>query len=117
MGVIPWSPFAGGWLTDPNSLVRFDAVEGLSRVANAAGLSLTHMSLAFVNEHPAITSTIIGPKTMEQLDDLVGGADVTLDSATLDAIDGVVKPGRDMAGITDLTGNPSLSKRERRTIR
>ncbi len=146
MGVIPWSPLAGGWLTgkyrrnepapeqsryggagafrggrtietDPNAPARFDAVERLSAIADAAGISLTHLSLAFVDEHPAVTSTIIGPKTMTQLDDLLGGADVVLDADTLDAIDRVVKPGRDMAGISHITGNPSLLPVSRRTRR
>ncbi|MCU1393929.1 MAG: aldo/keto reductase [Ilumatobacteraceae bacterium] len=146
MGVIPWSPLAGGWLTgkyrrnapapagsryggagafrggrtietDPNAAVRFDVVEQLSAIADAAGISLTHLSLGFVAEHPAITSTIIGPKTMDQLDDLLGGADVRLDQASLDAIDKVVKPGRDMAGISHITGNPSLLAANRRTPR
>ena len=75
---------------------------------------LTHLSLAFVGEHPAVTSTIIGPKTMEQLDDLLGAADISLDGSTLDAIDKVVKPGRDIAGTTHFSGNPSLDAEHRR---
>ncbi len=145
MGVIPWSPLAGGWLTgkyrrgeespagsryapggafaarggrsvadDRNSPVRFDAVDQLSGIAAAAGLSLTHLSLAFVGSHPAVTSTIIGPKTMEQLDDALGAADVRLEGGTLDAIDAVVRPGTDIAGIVHLTGNPSLRPEHRR---
>jgi aryl-alcohol dehydrogenase (NADP+) len=145
MGVIPWSPLAGGWLTgkyrrgedapagarfapaddkpawqdrtvdvDPSAPVRYDAVERLTKIAENAGLSLTHMALAFVGEHPAITSTIIGPKTMDQLDDLLAAADVRLDGATLDAIDEVVPPGTDIAGIVHRTGNPSLTPENRR---
>ncbi|WP_433467093.1 aldo/keto reductase [Spirillospora sp. CA-128828] len=144
MGVIPWSPLAGGWLTgkyrrgedapagarfapsdnpawrrrtvdvDPNAPVRYDAVERLTKIAENAGLSLTHLALAFVGEHPAITSTIIGPKTMTQLDDLLAAADVRLDAATLDAIDEVVPPGTDIGGIDHLTGNPSLTPDTRR---
>ena len=147
MGVIPWSPLAGGWLTgkyqrdsaapvgsryasgsvfarngrgidtDPNAAIRYDAVEKLSAVADSTGMSLTHLSLAFVAEHPAVTSTIIGPKTLDQLDDLLGAADIRLDMATLDAIDKVVKPGRDIAGIAHLTGNPSLLAGNRRRVR
>ena len=49
-------------------------------------------------EHPAVTSAIIGPRTMEQLDDVLAGADVRLDAATLDAIDDVVPPGTDICG-------------------
>jgi hypothetical protein len=51
------------------------------------------MAIAFTLAHPAVTSAIIGPRTMEQLEDLLGGADVRLDDATLDAIDAVVPPG------------------------
>ncbi|TMR00626.1 aldo/keto reductase [Actinomadura soli] len=144
MGVIPWSPLAGGWLTgkyrrgeqapagsrfsgtshpawerravdvEPNSPVRYDAVERLTKIAENAGLSLTHLALGFVAEHPAVTSTIIGPKTMEQLDDLLAAADVRLDSAALDAIDEVVPPGTDIAGIEHGSGNPALSPENRR---
>jgi aryl-alcohol dehydrogenase-like predicted oxidoreductase len=125
MGVIVWSPLAGGWLTGkyrrgadapadsravrfaqqgrpvaarydlsrPGNQRKLDLVEALQEVADQAGLSLTHMAMAFSLAHPAVTSTIIGPRTMDQLDDLLKGADVKLDTATLDAIDDVVPPG------------------------
>jgi aryl-alcohol dehydrogenase-like predicted oxidoreductase len=142
MGVIPWSPLAGGWLTgkyqrdvqvpsgsrfsgdgvfarrrrhtledDPSTPIRRDVIDRLQKIADGAGLSLTHLALGFVASHPAITSTIIGPKTMEQLDDVLAGADVRLDDSVLDAIDGVVPPGTDVAGINHLDGNPSLRRR------
>jgi aryl-alcohol dehydrogenase (NADP+) len=144
MGVIPWSPLAGGWLTgkyrrgeqppagsryasgvfaqrrrhsiadDPSSPARFDAVEDLQKIASQAGVSITHLALAFVESHPAITSTIIGPKTMDQLEDVLGAADVQLDADTLDAIDKVVPPGTDIAGISHMSGSPSLRKDMRR---
>jgi aryl-alcohol dehydrogenase-like predicted oxidoreductase len=72
---------------------KLDLVEELIRVAGKAGISLTHMAIAFTLAHPAVTSTIIGPRTREQLDDLVAAADVRLDTATLDAIDDLVPPG------------------------
>ena len=127
MGVIVWSPLAGGWLTGkyrkdqdvpkdsraervrawgedspvarrfdmtrPGNQRKLDIVEDLILVAEKAGLSLTHMANAFVLAHPAITSAIIGPRTMEQVDDLLAGAEVRLDDETLDAIDDVVPPG------------------------
>jgi aryl-alcohol dehydrogenase-like predicted oxidoreductase len=125
MGVIVWSPLAGGWLSGKyhrgatvsddsraariasyNAAVapRFDLslpvnqrkqelVEELGLVADKAGLPLTHMANAFVLAHPAVTSSIIGPRTMEQLRDLLDGADLSLDSETLDAIDEIVPPG------------------------
>lgn len=148
MGVIPWSPLAGGWLTgkyrrgadapagsrygddsvfarrgsrsiatDRNAPAKFDAAEALEAVARTAGLSLTHLALAFVNEHPAVTSTIIGPKTPAQLDDLLAAADIRLDEATLDAIDQIVRPGRDVPGMQHFTGNPTLDITHRRSPR
>jgi len=128
IGVIPWSPLAGGWLTgryrrghevpadsrigrgfgasnrpldDPANQPRLDAVDALIPVADAAGSSRTHMAHAFVLEHPAVTSAIIGPRTHAQLDDALAGIDVHLDADTLDAIDAVVPPGTDLT-----TGEP-----------
>jgi aryl-alcohol dehydrogenase-like predicted oxidoreductase len=72
---------------------KLDLVEALTKIAAAAGISLTHMAIAFVLSHPAVTSAIIGPRTTAQLDDLLAGADVRLDRATLDAIDELVPPG------------------------
>ena len=72
---------------------KFDLVEQLMNVADKAGITMTHMAIAFTLAHPAVTSTIIGPRTREQLDDLLGAADVRLDAATLDAIDELVPPG------------------------
>jgi aryl-alcohol dehydrogenase-like predicted oxidoreductase len=72
---------------------KLDLVEDLSNLADKAGISLTHMADAFVLAHPAVTSAIIGPRTMEQLDDIMAGADVRLDDETLDGIDELVAPG------------------------
>lgn len=72
---------------------KLDVIETLIRVADEAGISLTHMAIAFTLAHPAVTSTIIGPRTRAQLDDLLAGADVRLDGPTLDAIDELVLPG------------------------
>jgi aryl-alcohol dehydrogenase-like predicted oxidoreductase len=125
MGVIVWSPLAGGWLTGkyrrgeeppsdsravrfkeqgrpvaarydlsrPGNQRKLELVEELARFADKAGLSLTHMAVAFSLSHPAVTSAIIGPRTPQQLQDLVAGADVELDRDTLDAIDDIVLPG------------------------
>jgi aryl-alcohol dehydrogenase-like predicted oxidoreductase len=68
-------------------------VEELELVAEKAGNSLTHMAIAFTLAHPAVTSAIIGPRTMEQLEDLLAGADVRVSDEILDAIDEVVEPG------------------------
>src|SRR5689334_15054534 len=119
MGVIVWSPLAGGWLTGryrkdadidmttgrarrlphrfdpslPGNQAKLAAVEELIKVAADAGCSLTHLALAFVTAHQAVTSAIIGPRTMDQLTDLLAGASVTLDDAVLDRIDQIVPPG------------------------
>jgi len=71
---------------------KLDLVEDLIIVAEKAGITLTHMANAFVLAHPAVTSSIIGPRTMDQLEDLLSGADVRLDADTLDAIDELVPP-------------------------
>jgi aryl-alcohol dehydrogenase-like predicted oxidoreductase len=72
---------------------KMELVEELAPVADKAGLSLTHLAQAFVLAHPAVTSAIIGPRTMQQLEDALAGADVRLDDDTLDAIDEIVPPG------------------------
>jgi aryl-alcohol dehydrogenase-like predicted oxidoreductase len=113
LGTLVWSPLASGLLTgryrkggeqpssgrmhcvpkhmtDPRN---HDAVEQLVPIAEQAGLPLTHLALAFVVSHPAVTSAIIGPRTMAQIDDLLAGAGTTLDDDTLDRIDEVVAPG------------------------
>jgi aryl-alcohol dehydrogenase-like predicted oxidoreductase len=144
IGVIPWSPLAGGLLTGryrkgqepPEGSrmargfgarfenerqrqvheARLDAVEELLVIAEKAGVSLTHLAHAFVLEHPAVTSAIIGPRTMEQLEDGLAGADVRLDEATLDAIDDVVRPGHDLTP-GDPWQPPGLARANRRRPR
>jgi aryl-alcohol dehydrogenase-like predicted oxidoreductase len=119
MGVIAWSPLAGGWLTGrirrdtgvdmtagrarrlpqrfdpslPGNAAKLAAVEELVKIAADAGCSLIHLALAFVTVHPAVTSAIIGPRTMDQLTDLLAGASLALDDDVLDRIDQIVPPG------------------------
>lgn len=115
MGTLVWSPLSGGWLTgkyqrdqpapsgsrgatnpdhfDGGNESKLAAVEQLRHIADNAGLSLTHMALAFAVEHPAITCALIGPRTEEQLADLVAAGAVRLTDDVLDAIDDVVAPG------------------------
>ena len=118
MGVIPWSPLAGGWLTGrvrkgqeiprshraervpqrydmslPGNQRKLDAVEELAQLAERAGVSLVHLSIAFVLRHPAVSAAIIGPRTMEQLESQLGAVDVVLSDEVLDAIDEIVPPG------------------------
>jgi len=72
---------------------KLDVVEELVLLAEKAGTTLPRLAIAFVLAHPAVTSAIVGPRTMEQLQDLVEAADLRLDDATLDAIDDLVPPG------------------------
>jgi len=135
MGIMVWSPLAGGMLTgrirkgQPTDLRRaghfaylsderrIDVVEQLIPVAESAGMSLTHLALAFVVAHPAVTSAIIGPRTMAQLDDLLAGADLALGDEVLDRIDEIVPPGTDvgrldMAYQTPAITIPAMRRRE-----
>jgi aryl-alcohol dehydrogenase-like predicted oxidoreductase len=75
---------------------RLDAVEQLIPLAQEAGLPMTHLAMAFAIAHPGVTSALLGPRTMEQLDDLLAGMDVTLTDEILDRIDEIVPPGTDI---------------------
>ena len=77
----------------PENQRKLEAVEQLAQVAEDAGVSMIELAIAFVVNHPGVTSAIIGPRTMEQLDSQLPAADVVLDAAVLDRIDEIVKPG------------------------
>lgn len=111
MGTVIWSPLASGMLTGRvrrgqdtdlrrsrmfaalRDERRIDAVEEFVPLAAEAGMPLTHLALAFVIAHPGVTAALIGPRTMEQLDDLLAAADVQLSDEILDRIDEIVPPG------------------------
>src|SRR4051794_30954658 len=117
MGTLTYSPLSGGWLSGswsadssptsparqrlakrfdmslPENQRKLEAVQQLQQVADDAGISMIELAIAFVINHPGVTSAIIGPRTMEQLDSQLPAADVVLDAATLDRIDEIVKPG------------------------
>jgi len=118
LGVLPWSPLAGGWLSgryregqepgassrigrqperhDPTSTAnrrKLQAVHALQALADEAGLSLIHLALAFVLRHPAVSSVIIGPRTLDQLETQLGVEKVSLPDDVLDRIDEIVPPG------------------------
>jgi aryl-alcohol dehydrogenase (NADP+) len=125
MGVLVWSPLSKGLLTGryrkgqpmPDSLRAkrmprqmsdersLDAVEALLPLAAEAGLSLTHLALAFVMAHPVVTAAIIGPRTMAHLDDLLAGMQVRLSDALLDRIDEIAPPGYDV-GLNEANYRP-----------
>ena len=73
-------------------------------------MSLTHMSMAFVMAHPGVTSAILGPRTMQQLDDLLAGADVALNDEILDQIDEVVSPGTDAGPMGAVYTPPAVTQ-------
>jgi aryl-alcohol dehydrogenase-like predicted oxidoreductase len=132
MGVIVWSPLAQGMLTgrirrgQPTDLRRatmfrhitderrLDAVEQIIPVAADAGLPMTHLAMAFAIAHPGVTSAIIGPRTMEQLDDLLASADVTLSDEILDKLDAIVAPGTDVSPLDMAYRPPAITNPELR---
>jgi aryl-alcohol dehydrogenase-like predicted oxidoreductase len=126
MGVLSYSPLTGGWLTGrwrkdsgqqsssrasrlperfdlstPENQRKLDAVEQLAQLADDAGITLIQLAIAFVLTHRAITASIIGPRTMDQLESQLAAAEVTRGAATLDRIDEIVPPG--------ITINPSTT--------
>ena len=143
MGVLPWSPLAGGWLSgkfrkgqdapqsrraermparydlsSPDNQRKLDAADALAELAEKAGMSLVHLALAFTLAHPAVTAPIIGPRTMEHLESQLGAADVTLTPEILDAIDEIVPPGTTLADFDKGYVPPALTDpflRRRRT--
>jgi aryl-alcohol dehydrogenase-like predicted oxidoreductase len=144
MGVLPWSPLNGGWLTgrfrkgqdapdthratlrasqydlaNPENQAKLDAVEQLALLAEELDTTLVHLGLAFVLQHPAVTSAIIGPRTMEQLETQLGAVELTLSPETLDRIDAIVPPGVNLARDDAGYQPPSLADpflRRRRTV-
>src|SRR5262249_53429238 len=83
-------------LSLPENDRKVEAVNALSVLASKSGMSLPHLAVAFVRANPAVTSVIIGPRTMEQLEDLLAGVETTLDNDVLDHIDEIVPPGIDL---------------------
>ena len=139
LGVIAWSPLAGGWLSGrwrkgaedltsrrsamvpqrydlsiPANQAKLEAADALGQLADDAGMSLIDMALAFVIRHPAITAAIIGPPTMEQLESQLGAADVQLDDALLNRIDEIVAPGTNVNPTDAGWTNPALAPAARR---
>ena len=100
-------------LREARRIIRQEA-DALGRLADEAGLSLVHMALAFVIRHPAVTSAIIGPRTMEQLESQLDAVDVQLDDALLDRIDEIVAPGTNVNPTDAGWTNPALEAAARR---
>jgi aryl-alcohol dehydrogenase-like predicted oxidoreductase len=138
MGTLTYSPLAGGWLSGkwrkdaaptPTSSARpsarfdmstaanqqkLDIVDTLAQVAEDAGMTLIDLAIAFVINHPGVTSAIIGPRTMEQLESQLTGADVSLTPDILDRIDELVAPGVTINPVDNSYGAVSLLPANRR---
>jgi len=141
MGVLTYSPLTGGWLSGryksgvdsagptstarqalanrfdmalPENLKKLEAVEKLSALAEESGLTLIQLAIPFVLNHPAVTSTIIGPRTMEHLEGQLAASGVTLDESILNRIDEIVPPGITLNPADNSFVNPNLEASARR---
>jgi aryl-alcohol dehydrogenase-like predicted oxidoreductase len=139
MGVIPWSPLAGGWLSGryrkgqdfelsrraqmlpkrydmsiPGNQRKLDAADALAQLADETGITLIEMALAFVIRHPAVTAAIIGPRTMEHLESQLKAVDVELSDDVLDRIDEIVPPGTNVNPADTGWDSPDLAPAARR---
>lgn len=122
LAVLSWSPLAGGWLSgryrkgadqpassraqrqaarfdigSPENAAKLAAADALAELADEAGLTLVQLALAFVLEHPVVTSAIIGPRTYQQLESRLGADKITLSRDVLDRIDEIVPPGTNLS--------------------
>jgi aryl-alcohol dehydrogenase-like predicted oxidoreductase len=139
MGVIPWSPLAGGWLSGryrqdaevpasrraeripgrydlslPGNQLKLEKADALAKLAEEAGISLIELALAFVIRHPAVTAAIIGPRTMEHLESQLTAAEIVLSDDVLDRIDEIVPPGVNVNSVDGGWPNPGLEPSARR---
>ncbi|MFD3530439.1 aldo/keto reductase [Streptomyces sp. NPDC058664] len=136
MGVLTWSPLASGFLSGkhrkgqpvdltsgraaltphrfdpsvPGNAAKLDAVEEFVALADEIGCSLPELAIAFAAAHPAVTSVIIGPRTMEQLEGLLKGAPLLLTDDVLDRIDAIVPPGTNLYQPDGAWRSPSLTE-------
>jgi aryl-alcohol dehydrogenase-like predicted oxidoreductase len=126
MGALVWGPLGQGLLTGRvrknqgndlrragffqhlNDERRLDVVEKLIPLAAEAGLPMTHLAMAFTIAHPGVTSALIGIRTMDHLDGLLAGLDVTLTDDVLDRIDEIVPPGTDVGTLDQEYQPPAL---------
>ena len=139
MGVLSYSPLAGGWLSgrwrmgagqqassrmnrlperfdieQPLNQRKLEAVEHLALLAEEVGITLIQLAVAFVLNHPAITSAILGPRTMQHLESQLVAADVSLSQDILDRIDEIVPPGTTVNPVDNSYDNPDLRPAARR---
>jgi aryl-alcohol dehydrogenase-like predicted oxidoreductase len=144
LGVIAWSPLNMGWLAgryrrstglpedsraargfpgvsydddDPYTQRKLDLVDELTDLAGETGISLNHLAHAWVLEHPAVTSAIIGPRIPSQLAETLGASEVSLPQEVLDRIDKLCPPGQDVNPIETQPFNPNMRRGARRRSR
>ena len=139
IGVIPWSPLAGGWRSGgyrkgaqapessragrlphrfdmalPANQRKLEAADALGELAHEAGITLIELAIAWVINHPAVTAAIIGPRTLEHLESQLRAAEISLDATLLDRIDAIVPPGLTINSADDGFANPALEAQARR---
>lgn len=138
MGTLTYSPLSGGWLSgkwrknsasapasaarpkarfdmsSPANQRKLDIVEDLALLAEEAGMSLIELAIAFVINHPGVTSAIVGPRTMEQLESYLPAAEITLNADVLDRIDQLVAPGATLNPDDNSYGAHELTAQARR---
>jgi aryl-alcohol dehydrogenase-like predicted oxidoreductase len=136
MGVLTYGPLSGGWLSGradpttghrarvsarnfdmavPGNQAKLDALGKITALAAQSGMPVTHMATAFVRAHPAVTSVIVGPRTPQQLEDLLAGSEVVLGDDVLDRIDEIVAPGTELnAGDNYFATHPAIEDRRLR---
>ncbi|MGZ8283598.1 MAG: aldo/keto reductase [Allosphingosinicella sp.] len=142
MGAIVWSPLDGGFLSgksrgpqdfdDSSRIVQFtrmfrgsfdpeagyirrklEIVEQLVPLAEQASMTLAQLAVAFTLEHPAVTSAIIGPRTMEHLETVLPAADKRLPVEILDRIDALAPPGTSLNPMVDIPSGTDKAVRRR----
>ena len=101
-------------LANPYNQRKLDAVEELAQLADEAGLTLIQLAIGFAQSHPAITSPLIGPRTMEHLETQLAVSDVVLSDDVLDRIDEIVPPGTTINPADSSFNNPALEPAARR---
>jgi aryl-alcohol dehydrogenase-like predicted oxidoreductase len=130
LAVLPWSPIAGGLLTgkygrnqqapegtryaDPGPIQAkrftkesFDVIEPLQALASEKGVPLSQLALAWVVQQRGITSPIIGPRTLEQLEDALKALEISLTQGDLQRIDAIIPPGTHVAPFYEANHGPS----------
>jgi len=120
LGLLPWSPLGGGWLTGkytrdarPTGATRlgenpdrgveaydrrstrqrtWDVIDAVETIASARGVSMAQVALAWLVDRPTVTSVILGARTLEQLEDNLGAADLHLDEDEIAQLDAASDP-------------------------